>query len=77
MRNRFNSREVLCDGIGFNPSIGGFDGVKPTNVSSAKGITQAPTEVIASIKDLANPFLTGEGLEVSSNILRSLDLVQS
>jgi hypothetical protein len=73
MRNRFDSRQVLCEGIGgFNPNIGG---VNPSNnVSSAKGIIPTPgAEGMSGIKAIMNSLLTGEGLQASSQILRSLN----
>jgi hypothetical protein len=74
MRNRFNSREVLCDGINFNPVVGSGSINPSTNVTSAKGITPTPgAEGMSSIKGIMNSLLTGEGLQASSQILRSLN----
>jgi hypothetical protein len=78
MKNRFSNRETL----NFQ-QVGGFDptggSVRPSSVTSAKSIT-SPTpgaKGMSGIEAIMNPLLTGEGLEVSSNILRSLDLAKS
>jgi hypothetical protein len=49
--------------------------VNPSNnVSSAKGIIPTPgAEGMSGIKAIMNSLLTGEGLQASSQILRSLN----
>ena len=78
MKNRFSNRQVLCDGIGFNPNVGGTGGIKPSaNVSSA-GPTGA--EAASSISAIMEGFLTGGEFSKSGNVLgslRSLGIVQS
>lgn len=49
MKNRFGNREVLCEGIGFNPSVGG---VKPSNVNLVKGAQVSGTEAIGKISEI-------------------------
>jgi hypothetical protein len=76
MKNRFSNRETL------NLQVGGFDptggSVRPPSVTSAKSTTPAPgAQGMSGIEAIMNPLLTGEGLEVSSNILISLDLARS
>jgi hypothetical protein len=77
MKNRFGNREVLCDGISFNPSVGGTGGIKPSaNVGSA-GPTGA--EAASNISAIMEGLLGGE-ISKSGNVLgtfRSLGIVQS
>ncbi len=54
MKNRFGNREVLCEGIGFNPNIGGAGGVKPTNVNSTKAADVSSISALNAIKNALN-----------------------
>ncbi|MFZ4085269.1 MAG: hypothetical protein ACOYK1_07020 [Vampirovibrionia bacterium] len=74
MRNRFSSREILCDGIGFNPSagVGGTGSVKQSTSPKAA----AAAEGVSNIKAIMDGISSGKDLSQSSNILRSLDLVK-
>jgi hypothetical protein len=73
MKNRFDIREILCEGIGFNP-VGGSGSIPSNIINSAKGITSTPgAEGMSSIKGIMNLLLNREGLQASSNILRSLN----
>lgn len=78
MKNRFSNREILCDGISFNPSVGSTGSIKPSaNVSSAG---PAGLEAASRISDIMEGFLTGGEFSKSGNILgslRSLGIVQS
>jgi hypothetical protein len=50
MKNRFGNREILCDGVGFNPNVGGAGGVKPsTGVNTAKPLELSALEAIGRI----------------------------
>ena len=50
MRNRFDNRQVLCDGIGgFNP-VGGSSGINPSNnVNSARSAEVSALDAIRGI----------------------------
>ncbi len=54
MKNRFESRKTLNFqvGGGFDPSIGGAGGVKPSNVNLAKGAQVSGTEAIGKIGEI-------------------------
>ena len=66
MRNRFNSREVLCDGIGFNPNVGGTGGVNPLQpkgeIKEAPGAAaiRSIENIMASIGQRTQSSLMGE-----------------
>ena len=73
MKNRFESREILCVSMeGINPSGGGFGSVNPSNnVTSAKGITpETGVAGVASIKNIE--ALSLAGLSQSGLVLRAL-----
>jgi hypothetical protein len=66
MRNRFDNREVLCDGIGgFNP-VGGSSGINPSNnVNSAR-----PAEVSAldAIRGITGEATDRNNLSISGKL---------
>ena len=55
MRNRFDNRQVLCDGIGgFNP-VGGSSGINPSNnVNSARPAEVSSISALDAIKNALN-----------------------
>jgi len=60
MKNRFGNREILCDGVGFNPSagVGGTGGVnQSTNVNPARVSGDAALD---AIKNAGNVSLNGD-----------------
>ena len=66
MRNRFDNRQVLCDGIGgFNP-VGGSSGINPSNnVNSAR-----PAEVSAldAIRGITGEATGQKNLSISGKL---------
>jgi hypothetical protein len=66
MRNGFDNRQVLCDGIGgFNP-VGGSSGINPSNnVNSAR-----PAEVSAldAIRGITSEATDRNKLSISSKL---------
>ncbi|NBV99887.1 MAG: hypothetical protein EBR67_10370 [Proteobacteria bacterium] len=47
MRNRFGNREVLCEGVGFNPNVSGTGGVKqPPGINTANPLGLPALEAI-------------------------------
>jgi hypothetical protein len=49
MKNRFGNREVLCDGISFNPNVGGAGGVNPSNNVNSARVDMSALEAIGRI----------------------------
>ena len=66
MRNRFGNREVLCNGIGSNPNVGGAGGVKPsTGTNTARPIELSALEAIGRIVSGA---ADGNNLSISGKL---------